>query len=82
MARLTSHRDVILALGGPTELARLLGIYKVAPPTGHWSSRGIPSRYWHRVADLAATAGVSVTARDLAAMAERRQQRCVRRRAA
>jgi hypothetical protein len=78
MARLSSHRDVILALGGPSQLARSLGIYKAAPPTGHWSLRGIPSRYWHRVADLAADASIPVTARDLETMADRQRRRCLR----
>lgn len=69
MARLRTHRDVILALGGPSALARSLGIYKAQSATGHWPTRGIPSRYWNQVAELAAAAAITLTARDLEKMA-------------
>lgn len=60
------HRAVVFALGGPTILAKELGIYRPAPPTLHWTRRGIPSRYWHRVADLlSAKLECHVTAADI-----------------
>jgi hypothetical protein len=60
-----SHEDLISALGGPVQLARGLGIYKAIPTTLHWRTRGIPSRYWHRVAELAVAASIRVTPHDL-----------------
>lgn len=64
-----SHRDLIKALGGPIKLARDLGIYRPVPTTLHWASRGIPSKYWHRVADAAAREGIAITPHDLETMA-------------
>lgn len=63
-----THGDLINALGGPSDLARKLDIYRPVPATVHWRTRGIPARYWHSVADLAAAAGIKMTAADLAAL--------------
>lgn len=68
MACLKTHRDVITALGGPSELARNLGIFRTSPPTLHWPARGIPARYWHHVAMLAGKRGIRITAHDLEQM--------------
>lgn len=65
MAGPTSHREVIEALGGPSKLARSLGIHRATPTTLKWGRRGIPCRYWHRIADLARKSGLKVTAQDL-----------------
>lgn len=58
------HAEIIRQLGGPTRLAKDLGLPVVAT-VGHWPSRGIPSRYWHRVVSLATERGISITFRDL-----------------
>jgi hypothetical protein len=63
-----THRDIIGALGGPAILARELGIYRPIPTTVHWSTRGIPSRYWHRIVELLATKGHRFTAYDIERM--------------
>lgn len=63
-----THRDVIRALGGPSELARKLGIFKPVPATVHWQTRGIPARYWHHVAELLGDKGHPLTARDIEQM--------------
>lgn len=60
-----THKALITALGGPSNLARDLDIYRPIPTTVHWPTRGIPSRYWHRIAELAAAKGIAITARDL-----------------
>lgn len=60
-----THKALIVALGGPSMLARRLDIYRGVPTTVHWPARGIPSRYWHRIAELAAERGIKITARDL-----------------
>lgn len=60
--------DIITALGGPVQLSRDLGIYRPVPTTLHWRRRGIPSRYWHRITELAAARGLVLTARDLERM--------------
>lgn len=56
-----SHHDVIRYIGGPTALARRLDLTPVNT-TVHWTSRGIPPRYWHSVVALVAEKGVSFTA--------------------
>lgn len=66
MASVRSHREVILALGGPSKLARQLGLPNPVNTTIHWSRRGIPSRYWHRIAELAGPE--VVTAHELATL--------------
>lgn len=63
-----THRDLITALGGPSDLARQLDIYRGVPTTVHWRTRGIPARYWHRVCELAAKAGIQITGHDLERM--------------
>lgn len=63
-----THKDLITALGGPANLARDLDIYRPIPTTVHWHTRGIPSRYWHRITELAASKGIELTARDLERM--------------
>jgi hypothetical protein len=60
-----THKALIVELGGPSNLARSLGIYRAIPTTVHWPTRGIPSRYWHRIAELAAERGINITAHDL-----------------
>ena len=57
------HHRLIVALGGKTKLARDLGISRVH--LNKWHSRGIPASYWHRVMELAAAAGLRVTAEQL-----------------
>lgn len=68
MACLKTHRDVIFALGGPSNLARRLGIFRPSPPTLHWATRGIPPRYWHHVTALAGARGLDLTVHDLERM--------------
>jgi hypothetical protein len=51
------HATTIRQLGGKTRLAAILGLDRDA--VTKWHVRGIPSRYWHRVEDLAAEAGLS-----------------------
>ncbi len=63
-----SHKELITALGGPSSLARDLDIYQPMPRTVHWPSRGIPSRYWHKITELAAAKGLDITAHDLERM--------------
>lgn len=63
-----THKDLISFLGGPSELARKLGIYRVMPTTIHWAERGIPARYWHKVAALASKAEIQLTAHDVELM--------------
>jgi hypothetical protein len=63
-----THKDLIIALGGPSNLARKLGIYRAIPTTVHWSTRGIPSRYWHRITKIATETGLTITADDLERM--------------
>lgn len=62
-----SHREVILFLDGPSALARRLGL-EPANTTVKWSRRGIPSRYWHVIADFAAERGKALKPHDLARM--------------
>lgn len=58
------HAALIRRLGGKARLAGLLGLGRDA--VTKWHVRGIPSRYWHRVEDIAAAAGLSdVTAERL-----------------
>lgn len=54
------HPDIIRALGGPTALARSLGIERTAVAL-HWPRRGIPSSLWHEVVELAEKQGIPVT---------------------
>jgi hypothetical protein len=49
--------DLIDSLGGPTELARLLGI-KSRMVVWNWKERGIPWRYRNKVAKIAKSARV------------------------
>ena len=60
-----THHEVIRALGGPVKLARELGIERPVPTTLHWHRRGIPPRYWHRIAALLAAGGIEFTAHDI-----------------
>lgn len=60
-----THHELIKALGGPVKLAQALDISRPIPTTVHWGRRGIPSRYWHRVTEIAGARGVSITAHDL-----------------
>lgn len=71
IAEIRTHQDAINFLGGPSELARKLGISAAPPPTLHWGRRGIPSRYWHRVRALIVTGGILITDHDLARMSAR-----------
>lgn len=66
-----THEDAINFLGGPSDLARKLGIAAGFPPTLHWGRRGIPSRYWHHVRELIVAGGIPITDRDLAHMPTR-----------
>lgn len=66
-----THRDLISALGGPVRLARSLGIGRPIPTTLHWASRGIPSRYWHRIVEVAAAEGVVLTINQIEQMPTR-----------
>lgn len=49
------HAVVIRQLGGKAKLAGTLGLGPQA--VTKWHVRGIPSRYWHRIEDIAAVAG-------------------------
>lgn len=69
MERLATHDAVIKKLGGPVQLARALGLDRsAAPPTLHWGRRGIPARYWHRIAELLEAEQIALTASDLERM--------------
>lgn len=63
----TFHADLIRSLGGKAWLAGALGLPRNS--VTRWHERGIPSRYWHRVVDLAACASppIDVTADQLEA---------------
>lgn len=63
-----THRDLISALGGPVRLAHSLGIGRAVPTTLHWATRGIPSRYWHRVAEIADASGITLTVSEIERM--------------
>lgn len=65
MEKPRTHHDLIKALGGPSDLARDLGIFRPIPTTVHWPRRGIPSRYWHRITELAGAKGITITPREL-----------------
>ncbi len=56
--------EIIDALGGNAEVARALG--EKTSNVWRWRERGIPARFWHRMASLAAEKGVAGV--DLAAM--------------
>lgn len=73
MEKPSTHQALITALGGPSDLARELDIYKPIPTTVHWPTRGIPSRYWHRVVEIAAKKGMEITPHDLERMPIRAQ---------
>lgn len=68
---IASHADVIRELDGPVKLAKALGIYCPSPATLHWQRRGIPPRYWHRVAELLASKGHQITVGEIEAMPPR-----------
>jgi hypothetical protein len=59
------HSAVIRSLGGKTRLAEALGLGRDV--LTKWHVRGIPSKYWHRVIELAASASppIDLTADDL-----------------
>lgn len=75
---LSTHDAIIRALGGPTLLARHLGL-NVLHTTGKWPRRGIPSEYWIEVADFAAEKGLPVDMRHLKATKPERPARRPRR---
>jgi YdaS antitoxin of YdaST toxin-antitoxin system len=50
---MTRHRAIIRDLGGYVELASQLGLHEEAVKSWAREDRGIPARYWHRVAELA-----------------------------
>lgn len=60
------HSSLIRALGGKAKLARALGLEDDV--LTKWHVRGIPSRYWHEVIEIAASLDepIAVTAADLA----------------
>lgn len=75
---LSTHDAIIRALGGPTILARRLGL-NVLHTTGKWPRRGIPPRHWHIVTVLAAEKGLAVDVPHLMATEPQRparRQRC------
>jgi hypothetical protein len=49
--------QIIDALGGNAELAKSLG--EKTSNVWRWRERGIPARFWHRVAELAQQKGVA-----------------------
>lgn len=57
------HASLIRSLGGKAKLAEHLGLERDV--LTKWHRRGIPSRYWHRVIELAGSAEIMVTAEDL-----------------
>lgn len=57
------HADLIRRLGGKAKLADELGLERDV--LTKWHRRGIPSRYWHRVIELARGIEVTVTAAEL-----------------
>lgn len=50
------HAALIRRLGGKTRLCGALGLDR--DTVTKWHTRGIPSRYWHRIIDLAQAAGL------------------------
>ena len=59
-----THAEIIQSLGGPSQLARDLGLAdKVAL---HWGQRGIPARHWAQVANLPKAAELAITTHRLA----------------
>lgn len=62
-----THREIIVLLGGPSALARALGL-RAVNTTVHWSTRGIPSKHWHKVIPLLSQADINLTADDLERM--------------
>lgn len=59
-----THADIIRLLGGPTKLARALGVAHKAPL--HWRLRGIPARFWHQIEQLPAAVDANITAKNVA----------------
>lgn len=59
----TFHSSLIRDLGGKAKLADALGLDRDV--LTKWHVRGIPSKYWHRVIDLAKAAEIDVTAEGL-----------------
>lgn len=57
------HAVLIRDLGGKAKLAEQLGLDRDV--LTKWHRRGIPSRYWHRVIELARGAGIAVSAEEL-----------------
>jgi hypothetical protein len=57
------HAALIRSLGGKAKLAERLGLERHV--LTKWHVRGIPSRYWHRVIELAHEAEIAVTAEQL-----------------
>lgn len=57
------HAALIRTLGGKAKLAERLGLESNV--LTKWHVRGIPSRYWHRVIELARGADVAITADEL-----------------
>lgn len=57
------HADVIRQLGGTTRLAAEMGLTKNV--LSKWAVRGIPSRHWLKIAELATASGMALTAADL-----------------
>jgi hypothetical protein len=57
------HAALIRGLGGKARLAERLGLERDV--LTKWHVRGIPSRYWHRVIELAHEAQIAVTAEQL-----------------
>jgi len=49
---MTRHRAIIKRLGGHEHLASVLGLATETVKSWNKRDRGIPSRYWHRIAAL------------------------------
>ena len=58
MSRLKTHREIIIALGGTTQLARRLGIGQNV--TANWLTRGVPWHWRPEVARIAKTRGLTL----------------------
>lgn len=62
-----SHTDVIEAFGGKAKLARAIGLQPKR--LTHWNTRGIPSKYWPDIEEVARHLKLPITARDLRRLA-------------
>jgi hypothetical protein len=60
LSRMLTHRDVIQLLGGPTAVAKALGLNAVNT-TVHWATRGVPRKYQRRISEMAEGKGVKIT---------------------